>query len=382
MAPAKTLQLPPGSGALLSPRERFITDLKNPSIKHVGVPHREIRAAAQRMASYAPLIDTTIEERKIISHFAMLGMEEHWKDLSENLGKLRDGEWKLRNPATGVLGKATKEQVEAIFTVWEASIIKAFCTCPGNECKKTPGNSMKNRTLSEMLAEDGLDARSAANAALRAKKGKIRILDAGCGDAMGLHELKQEMGSKIETHGLSILEETRAPVDYSYHMSAELMPAGFKGMFDLEISDNALQYVSLPHIMIANIAESLASKGKAVVNWMESQFEIMYKTNVSSSGIYDYYGKYLRGVVSGTSATVIRNGRRVEGKLLLDGPEYNQMHKIAQAIEYRDLNRNQALAYCIELSIINAMPEYHLTAERYTETCMGRLPTLVTIERA
>jgi len=160
------------------------------------------------------------------------------------------------------------------------------------------------------------------------------------------------------------------------------MPEGFGGKFDLEISDNTLQYVSLPHLVLANVAASLASKGKAVVNWMEAQFELMYKTNVGASGIREYYSKFLRQAVFGPKARAYRNGRLVEGELLLEGPEYNKMHRIVQAIEYRDLNRNQALAYCMELSIINAMPEYHLTMERYSETCMGRLPMLVTIEKA
>ncbi|MFA6328490.1 MAG: methyltransferase domain-containing protein [Candidatus Micrarchaeia archaeon] len=347
----------------------------------VQIPRAEIRAAAESISCLKPLIDTTDTERKIIAHFAVLGMENHWKDMIEDLDKLKSGEWKLRNLKTGQLEKATKEKIIEIYTDYEASKRKAFCTCIGNECEKSVGNSMKNRSLQMIFEENGMDFLAAAKTAIDAKKGRINALDVGCGDGTALYELKRGLGDKIVTRGLSLFQETQAPLDYSYHLSAEMMPDFFKGKFDLALSNKTIQYTALPHLVLANIAESLASKGKAMVGWMEGQFDTMYKTGVSASGIYEYYSRLLTNSISGTKARAIRKGRVVEGELLLHGSQYDKARSIARALSYHDINCLTALAYCAELSIINAMPEYRLTVEKYAGELLGELPEIITIER-
>ena len=62
-------------------------------------------------------------------------------------------------------------------------------------------------------------------------------------------------------------------------------------------------------------------------------------------------------------------------------PASEKFRSIYQAIEHSDLKQKQALAYCAELSLIRAMPEFRLTVGKKKDTRIGTLPTLVTIER-
>ena len=179
---------------------------------------------------------------------------------------------------------------------------------------------------------------------------------------------------------MSILDETHAPMDFFYHLSAEMMPKGFREKFDLEISHRALEYVALPHLALANITLSLAANGKALLQWSYSQFERMYP-HVSASGISGYYNKYLREIISGTKARAQRNGRLVEGELLLKGSISEKQWMIRRALEFSDLDSKQALAYCAELSLINAMPGFRVAIDKYEKTQFGALPVIVTIDR-
>ena len=71
----------------------------------------------------------------------------------------------------------------------------------------------------------------------------------------------------------------------------------------------------------------------------------------------------------------------MEGELLLKGSISEKQWMIRRALEFSDLDSKQALAYCAELSLINAMPGFRVAIDKYEKTQFGALPVIVTIDR-
>ena len=96
---------------------------------------------------------------------------------------------------------------------------------------------------------------------------KVKILDVGCGQGHMLHELKEKLGDRVETHGLAPADDNLLPVDQFHLLHAEYLPKEFNRKFDVIVSQVALDYSLLPHSALKNISDSLAEGGVARISY-------------------------------------------------------------------------------------------------------------------
>jgi hypothetical protein len=238
----------------------------------------------------------------------------------------------------------------------------------------------ETRDPAELFEESGMNVYSAVDRACAKNNGKIKALDVGAADARILFNLKHRLGDKIETHALSIYEEPRAPVDAEHVISAEFMPAQFKELFNLEISHRTLQYVTLPHLALRNMAHSLARNGISLFQWSGSKIELGLDIQQIAE-LREHYKGYLKGIFSGSGIKISINGKIHESELDMSCTKSQAKNKVERIIGEGGLNEMQSLAFSAELAIVNGMQGFSLSIQSYEESSIGSFPYLVLIER-
>lgn len=92
---------------------------------------------------------------------------------------------------------------------------------------------------------------------------QVVFMDVGAAECQFAHEVKETYGSDVLVHATGLESQPHAPVDFFHQICGEHFPKDFGGLFDVVVSQGALEFSLLPHIFIENVAKSLALNGEA-----------------------------------------------------------------------------------------------------------------------
>ncbi len=144
--------------------------------------------------------------------------------------------------------------------------------------------------------------------AFEEKGTKVKILDVGCGQAHMLHELKEKLGDKVETHGLAPVDDEILPIDQFHLLHAEYLPKEFENKFDVITSQVAIDYSLLPHVALRNIARCLAEDGVARVSYDYGREHREWDETTLASNLKNYLQKNKHDKLSAGGIKLIKEG--------------------------------------------------------------------------
>jgi len=333
----------PAEGSPL--RSDVLSKLKDRSIKCITADSRVVDRAFNHLFGFEPLVSRSPEDENVLEGHWRKRLSQKYLHYIEMTNALLSGRIKINEEhCGGGIRPATREEIT----------------------KMLSGGPKGGRWLHERKSEyysesynsndvfQGYGSRGlkgypmdvvAHMKELYEKNGRtIRILDVGSCDAYMLYQLKRKFNKRVETHGLSPFDEAHFKVDYYHKLTAERMPAEFKGYFDLVISNRTLEYVLLPHHALNNIVQSIAPGGRAEIEWNDHRLPIMESPELASC----LDGYLARGSLEDTYELLEQGEAEHRDPELKRTPDVRE--GIAQLLISNPIYMRTVLAWCKEVA--------------------------------
>lgn len=244
-------------------RRRLLRELTPSRGRKFGVSPSEVRRSAAKMLGFKPLVSLSSPEQKILK---LAAKETALRSISSQLQKaqqLLSGELKEEIDYFGPSKTVLPPEVQGIFHNAKKYNDERFVD-------KNSSGSLSfygSRDLKGYLDEGGIDVFTESRRLIQQLRRPIRVLDVGSFSGQMLFELKKNLGKNVETHALSPDDVPKDSADFFHLLMAEWLPVTFRKKFDLIVSLRSLEYATFPHLGLANIAESLAKGGRAIVQF-------------------------------------------------------------------------------------------------------------------
>jgi SAM-dependent methyltransferase len=256
-------------------RAGILQKLEDSWVARVKADKRVAERASKHLFDFAPLVSMSHKDKDVLRAYMKKCVSEAYSRYVRVTNRLLSGDTKIVPSLFSRNGKCpTRDETIGLLSGGPVNYLVSYRSGTGAFCTEYAGSMLRGYG-SRGLQEYNMNVLQHARE-LHARKGKtIRVLDVGSADAQMLHELKEKMGNRVETHALNPFDEPRFEVDYYHMLAAEYMPAEFRGYFDLIVSNRALEYVLFPHHALNNIVQAIAPGGRAEIGWDDHRLPII-----------------------------------------------------------------------------------------------------------